>query len=26
LEAGADKYLCKPMSFPAILNEIRAYG
>jgi DNA-binding response OmpR family regulator len=25
LAAGADKYLCKPMSFPAILNEIRAY-
>ncbi|MEN6487312.1 MAG: response regulator [Smithella sp.] len=25
LEAGADKYLCKPMSFPAILDEIRAY-
>jgi DNA-binding response OmpR family regulator len=25
LEAGADKYLCKPMSFPDILKEIRAY-
>ncbi|MCX5855606.1 MAG: response regulator [Deltaproteobacteria bacterium] len=25
LEAGADKYLCKPMSFPAIMDEIRAY-
>lgn len=25
LEAGADKYLCKPMSFPAILDEIWAY-
>ncbi|MFZ2446744.1 MAG: response regulator [Syntrophobacteraceae bacterium] len=25
LEAGADKYLCKPMSFPDILAEIRAY-
>ncbi|MGV8058347.1 MAG: response regulator transcription factor [Smithellaceae bacterium] len=25
LEAGADKYLCKPMSFPDILNEIHAY-
>ncbi|MCX5827242.1 MAG: response regulator [Deltaproteobacteria bacterium] len=25
LEAGADKYLCKPMSFPDILGEIRAY-
>jgi DNA-binding response OmpR family regulator len=25
LEAGADKYLCKPMSFPDILTEIRAY-
>ena len=25
LKAGADKYLCKPMSFPAILDEIRAF-
>lgn len=25
LEAGADKYLCKPISFPDILNEIKAY-
>ncbi len=25
LEAGADKYLCKPISFPDILEEIRAY-
>jgi len=25
LKAGADKYLCKPISFPAILEEIRAY-
>ncbi len=24
-EAGADKYLCKPISFPNILNEIRDY-
>ncbi|MEN6623819.1 MAG: response regulator [Smithella sp.] len=24
LAAGADKYLCKPMSFPDILKEIRA--
>jgi DNA-binding response OmpR family regulator len=24
LEAGADKYLCKPMSFPDILKEIRS--
>lgn len=25
IEAGADKYLCKPISFPAILDEIHAY-
>lgn len=25
LQAGADKYLCKPISFPDILHEIRAY-
>jgi DNA-binding response OmpR family regulator len=25
LKAGADKYLCKPMSFPDILGEIRAF-
>lgn len=25
LDAGADRYLCKPMSFPDILNEIRVY-
>jgi DNA-binding response OmpR family regulator len=25
LEAGADRYLCKPISFPDILREIRAY-
>lgn len=25
LDAGADKYLCKPMSFPDILKEVRAY-
>ena len=25
LKAGADKYLCKPMSFPAILDEMRAF-
>lgn len=25
LAAGADKYLCKPMGFPDILAEIRAY-
>jgi two-component system, OmpR family, phosphate regulon response regulator PhoB len=25
LTAGADKYLCKPMSFPDILKEIRAF-
>ena len=25
LKAGADKYLCKPISFPDILGEIRAY-
>jgi DNA-binding response OmpR family regulator len=25
LEAGADKYLCKPVGFPDILNEIRRY-
>ncbi len=24
LDAGADKYLCKPISFPDILTEIRA--
>lgn len=25
IAAGADKYLCKPISFPAILDEIRSY-
>jgi len=25
LKAGADRYLCKPISFPDILQEIRAY-
>lgn len=25
LEAGADKYLCKPMSFPDILKEIKMF-
>ncbi len=25
LKAGADRYLCKPISFPDILGEIRAY-
>ena len=25
LEAGADKYLCKPISFPDILKEIQIY-
>lgn len=25
LEAGADKYLCKPIGFPDLLREIRAY-
>ncbi len=25
LEAGADKYLCKPIGFPDILREIRAF-
>ncbi len=25
LEAGADKYLCKPISFPDILKEIALY-
>jgi DNA-binding response OmpR family regulator len=25
LEAGADKYLCKPISFPDLLQEIRSY-
>jgi len=25
LEAGANKYLCKPIGFPDILKEIRAY-
>lgn len=25
LEAGADKYLCKPMSFPDILKQIQAF-
>jgi two-component system phosphate regulon response regulator PhoB len=25
LDAGADKYLCKPMSFPDILAEIREF-
>lgn len=25
LEAGADKYLCKPMGFPDILNEIKMF-
>ena len=24
-EAGADKYLCKPIGFPDILREVRAY-
>jgi CheY-like chemotaxis protein len=26
IEAGADKYLCKPIGFPDILREIRAHG
>jgi DNA-binding response OmpR family regulator len=26
LEAGADKYLCKPISFPDILGEVQAYS
>jgi len=26
LEAGADKYLCKPISFPDILREVQAYS
>jgi DNA-binding response OmpR family regulator len=26
LEAGADKYLCKPVSFPDILKEIQAFA
>ncbi len=26
LEAGADRYLCKPVSFPDILREIQAVG
>lgn len=25
IEAGADKYLCKPIGFPDILKEVRAY-
>jgi len=25
LEAGADRYLCKPIGFPDILKEIRAF-
>lgn len=25
LEAGADRYLCKPVSFPDILGEIQAF-
>jgi len=25
IEAGADKYLCKPISFPDILAEIRSF-
>ena len=25
LEAGADRYLCKPMSFPDILRELQAF-
>lgn len=25
LEAGADKYLCKPLGFPDILREIQAF-
>ncbi|HQN18417.1 MAG TPA: response regulator [Syntrophobacteraceae bacterium] len=25
MEAGADKYLCKPIGFPDLLREIRAY-
>jgi len=26
LEAGADKYLCKPIGFPDLLRELRAYA
>jgi CheY-like chemotaxis protein len=26
LAAGADRYLCKPISFPDILVELRAFG
>jgi DNA-binding response OmpR family regulator len=26
LHAGADKYLCKPMSFPDILKAIQSFG
>jgi two-component system alkaline phosphatase synthesis response regulator PhoP len=26
LDAGADRYLCKPVSFPDILREIQAIG
>jgi len=25
IEAGADRYLCKPIGFPDILREVRAY-
>jgi len=25
LDAGADRYLCKPLSFPEIVNEIMAF-
>lgn len=25
IEAGADKYLCKPIGFPDILREVRVY-
>jgi len=25
IEAGADKYLCKPIGFPDILSEVQAY-
>jgi two-component system, OmpR family, phosphate regulon response regulator PhoB len=25
LEAGADKYLCKPISLPDLLHEVRSY-
>lgn len=26
LDAGADKYLCKPLGFPDILRQIQEYG